>query len=66
MSDHVVIGDMNPVPIGGLNIHLHWRFIELTMDLNWSYGSDIINDNVCDLMDNGDTHSKSVTCYKDT
>jgi hypothetical protein len=65
MSDRVVIGDVNPVFIGGLNTRLRWKFIELAMDFSWSYGNDIINGNVYNLMNNGDIRNKSAVYYKD-
>ena len=34
MEDRVVIGDVNPVFIGGLNTHFRWKFIELAMDFS--------------------------------
>lgn len=64
MEDRVVIGDVNPVFIGGLNTHLRWKFIELAMDFSWSYGNDIINGNIYNLMNNGDIRNKSVVYYK--
>lgn len=65
MNDRVVIGDVNPVFIGGMNTHLRWKFIELAMDFSWSYGNDIINGNVYNLMNNGDIRNKSAIYYKD-
>lgn len=65
MSDCVVIGDVNLVFIGGLNICLCWKFIELVMDFSWLYGNDIINGNVYNLMNNGDICNKLVVYYKD-
>lgn len=64
MEDRVVIGDVNPVFIGGLNTHFRWKFIELAMDFSWSYGNDIINGNIYNLMNNGDIRNKSSVYYK--
>ena len=35
------------------------------MDFSWSYGNDIINGNVYNLMNNGDIRNKSAVYYKD-
>lgn len=64
MQDRTVIGDVNPEFIGGLNTNLRWKFIELSMDFSWSYGNDIINGNVYNLMNNGGIQNKSAVYYR--
>lgn len=64
MNDRTVIGDVNPKFIGGLNTHVRWKFIELAMDFSWSYGNDIINGNLYNLMNHGDIRNRSSVYYK--
>ncbi|WP_369414089.1 SusC/RagA family TonB-linked outer membrane protein [Desertivirga xinjiangensis] len=44
-SDKVVIGDPNPVHVGGLSNNLRFKNFDLGVFFQWSYGNDIINAN---------------------
>lgn len=66
MNDRTVIGDVNPKFIGGFNTHARWKFIELAMDFSWSYGNDIINGNLYNLMSHGDIRNRMKTYYHNT
>jgi TonB-dependent starch-binding outer membrane protein SusC len=44
-NDKTIIGCVQPTYIGGFNQRFTYKFIDLSMDLNWSKGNDIINGN---------------------
>ena len=66
LDDRTVIGCVNPKFIGGFNTHLRWKFIELAMDFSWSYGNDIINGNLYNLMNHGDISNRAAVYYRNT
>jgi TonB-linked SusC/RagA family outer membrane protein len=42
-DDVSVIGDMNPVHIGGFNISANYKRFDLLLGFNWSYGNQVYN-----------------------
>ncbi|MBN1598643.1 MAG: TonB-dependent receptor [Bacteroidales bacterium] len=44
-DDRTVIGNTNPKHIGGLNIMMQYKNIDLSIFMNWVYGNDIYNAN---------------------
>lgn len=66
MDDRIIIGNVNPKFIGGLNTTFRYKFIEIFMDFTWSYGNDIINGNFYNLMNHGNIHNRSASYYHHT
>ncbi len=44
-SDKTIIGDANPIHIGGLNLNFRYKQFDLGTFFNWVYGNDIYNAN---------------------
>lgn len=42
-KDLAVIGNMNPIHTGGVNLNVAYKNIDLGLFFNWSYGNDIYN-----------------------
>lgn len=47
-DDRTVIGNTQPLHIGGFNINAEYKGFDLSMMFNWSYGNDIYNANKID------------------
>ncbi len=44
-DDRVVIGNANPKHIGGMNLMMNYKGLDMSVFLNWVYGNDIYNAN---------------------
>ncbi len=42
-DDCVIIGDTNPIHIGGFNLNLVWKQFDAMANFTWSYGNDVYN-----------------------
>jgi TonB-linked SusC/RagA family outer membrane protein len=42
-DDCVIIGDTNPIHIGGFNLNLVWKRFDAMANFTWSYGNDVYN-----------------------
>jgi TonB-linked SusC/RagA family outer membrane protein len=63
-KDKTIIGSVQPTHIGGFNQQFVYKFLELSMDLSWSKGNDIVNGNYYNLMTIGGISNKLRTYYK--
>jgi TonB-linked SusC/RagA family outer membrane protein len=63
-KDKTIIGCVQPTHIGGFNQLFTYKFFELSMDLSWSKGNDIVNGNYYGLMTLGGISNKLRTYYK--
>ena len=52
-KDYVEIGNMNPKNTGGFNVNISYKYIDLGMYFNWSYGNDVYNANKLATLFNG-------------
>jgi hypothetical protein len=62
-KDKTIIGCVEPSHIGGFNQLFTYKFFELSMDLSWSKGNDIVNGNYYNLYTIGGISNKLRTYY---
>ncbi len=61
-EDYTIIGNPNPIFIGGLNNNFEYKGFDLNVFFQFSYGNDILNANRV-LFEGGDNYSSNVNMY---
>lgn len=51
-EDRTIIGNANPKHVGGLNVMMNYKGLDLSVFLNWVYGNDIYNANKIEFTSN--------------
>lgn len=63
LNDRLVLGNVNPVFIGGFNQQFRYKIFELAMNFSSSYGNDIINGNFYNLFHQGGSINNKQQAY---